>query len=361
MLTRSISALVLLHVVSFVNLMSADTTSMQIQPWVTGGLYGAQYSSAKGDNEWYDLASSAPLSGVGVNLLALGLQVESPDVFGSIGLQYGDVPLTSWDIDLPWLQEAWIGYHLSDNVDISLGAFISPFGVETVNGFENYSGITSVTAFFDPACHAGVQASWNMTDDMTLSGGVVTSFSSFRLSSDLPSLLAVFSYSPDDDAYSMQALLSTEETDADRYQQLYTSLSTVLHHGSMHAQVELDMAYRFPSGTTAASVFFTGLAAAYVDVADRWQTGIRLEGVYDQSGMMSAIRAEKTLPDPALAAAGVTASMTYTLTEWAKLRLDGRYLGSLDQTSIIQGDPDVRERTDIVLCADVLFPLLNTD
>ena len=361
MLTRSVAALVVLTRVTCISAMSADSTSMQVRPWLAGGVYGAQYSSAKGDNEWYDLASSAPRKGVGLNLVAVGLRAESPDVFGSLGIQYGDVPLTSWDVDMPWLQEAWIGFHISDNVDVTMGAFISPFGVETVNGFENYSGITSVASFFDPACHAGVQASWSMTDEMTLSGGVVTSFSSFRLSSDLPSLLAVFSYSPDDDAYSMQALLSTEETDADRYQQLYTSLSTVLHHGSMHAQVELDMAYRFPSGTTAASVFFTGLAAAYVDVADRWQTGIRLEGVYDPSGMMSTIRAEKTLPDPALAAAGVTASVTYTLTEWAKLRLDGRYLGSLDQTSIIQGDPDVRERTDIVLCADVLLPLLKTD
>lgn len=360
MFTRSFFALVLLHIVSFVNLMSADTTSIQIQPWVAGGLYGAQYSSAKGDNEWYDLASSAPLNGGGLNLLAIGLQVESPDVFGSIGLQYGDVPLTSWDIDVPWLQEAWIGYHVSDNVDISLGAYISPFGVETVNGFENYSGITSVAAFFDPACHAGIQASWNMTDDMTLSGGVVTSFSSFRLSSDLPSLLATLSYGPDDDSYVIQTLLSTEASDSARFQQLYTSVGSVVHYDNVHTQVELNMAYAFPTDASAASMFLSGLLAAYVDVADRVQAGLRLEGIYDPSGMMSAIRAEKTLPDPGLAAAGVTASMTYALTEWAKLRLDGRYLGALDQTSIIQGEPDVRERTDIVLCVDVMLPLLNT-
>jgi hypothetical protein len=360
MLTRNVAGLVLLHVVSFINLMSADTTSMQIQPWVAGGLYGAQYSSAKGDNEWYDLACSAPLNGGGLNLLAIGLRAESPTVFGAVALQYGDVPLTSWDLDVVWLQEAWIGYHISDEVDISMGAYISPFGVETVNGFENYSSITSVVSFFDPACHAGVQASWNVADDVSLTGGVVTSYSSFRLSSDLPSLLAVLSYGPDEDSYVLQALLSTEESDTARFQQLYTNVASVVHYGKTHTQVELNMAYAFPTDVSVASVFLSGLLAAYVDVADRLQTGLRLEGVYDPSGMMSAIRAEKTLPDPGLAAAGVTASLTYALTEWAKLRLDGRYLGALDQTSIIQGDPDVRERTDIVLCVDVMLPLLST-
>lgn len=361
MLTRSVAALVVLTRVNCISAMSADSTSMQVRPWLAGGLYGAQYTSAKGDNEWYDLASSAPRKGVGLNLVAVGLRAESPDVFGSLGIQYGDVPLTSWDVDMPWLQEAWIGYHISDNVDVTMGAFISPFGVETVNGFENYSGITSVASFFDPACHAGVQASWDVTEEVTLSGGVVSSFSSFRLSSDLPSVLAVLSYSPDEDSYVLQTLLTTETSDTASYQQLHASMLSVTHNSNTHTQVELDMTYKFPSGTSAASIFFTGLAAAYLDVTDRWQTGFRFEWVYDPSGMMSTIRAEKTLPDPALAAAGVTASMTYTLTEWAKLRLDGRYLGSLDQTSIIQGDPDVRERTDIVLCADVLLPLLNTD
>jgi len=361
MLTRRVAALVVLTRVSCISAMSADSTSMQVRPWLAGGLYGARYSSAKGDKEWYDLASSAPRKGVGLNLVAVGLRAESPDVLGSLGVQYGDVPLTSWDVDMPWLQEAWIGYHISDNVDVTMGAFISPFGVETVNGFENYSGITSVASFFDPACHAGVQASWNISDDVSLTGGVVTSYSSFRLSSDLPSLLAVLSYGPDEDSYVLQTLLSTEESDTARFQQLYTNVASVVHYGKTHTQVELNMAYAFPTDVSVASVFFSRLLAAYVDVADRMQTGLRLEGVYDPSGMMSGIRAEKTLPETALAAAGVTASLSYMLTDWARIRLDGRYLGSLDQRSIIQTEPDVRERTDIVLCADVLLPLLKTD
>jgi hypothetical protein len=361
-MVKTLSAFMLMWcLIGFQSATASDSTSIQLSPWFMGGAYASHFSLPRGEEQWYDLSNSAPRGGLGLNLLAVGMEVESPTIFGSIAVQYGDVPESGWDFDLPWLQEAWVGYHLNEQFDLSLGAFISPIGIETVNTFENYSGIMSLAYFIDPACQSGVQLAWNAAEDIKLTGGVVSSFSIYTLSADVPSLLTVFSYAPKEDSYTAIALLSKEESDAGQYYQLFTSFSSVVTYEHTLVQGEVDVVYTMPVGAQEPAAMVTGFAAAYFDIMKDWQTGLRVEGVYDPAGIFTDSRIVSELPDNTLSIAGVTATLTYKPTEWGKLRLDARYLHCLDDKSFITVNPNARERTEIVLCADVYLPLSGSE
>lgn len=339
-----------------------DSTSIRLNPWGAVGVYSSGYSASKGDSPWYDLSNSAPRGGMGLNILTLGLEAESPGLFGSAAVQFGDIPAAGWDFDLPWLQEAWVGYHLNEMFDISVGAFISPIGIETVNSFENYSGIMSIPYFLDPACHSGVQLTWNAASDVAVTGGVVSSFSSYQLSAGVPSMLLGMSYTPGEDAHLVQLLASREASDdGDEYDQLYASLSSTTHYESVHLLAELNLAYGLPTDGSASSAMFNGMLAAYVDLAPTWQAGARLEGIHDPSGLFSYTRYASPLPDNALSAAGLTATIAYMPTEWSKIRLDARYIGCLDSRSVVEASPPVQERSELVLCADVQLSFLRRE
>ncbi len=358
---KIVAVATILVVVMVVAVRADDSTAIRLDPWGAGGVYSSGYNASKGDSPWYDLSNSAPRGGMGLNILTLGLTAESPGLFGSAAVQFGDIPSAGWDFDLPWLQEAWIGYHLSDLFDVSAGAFISPIGIETVNSFENYSVIMSIPYFFDPACHSGVQLTWNADMDLALTGGVVSSFSSYQLSAGVPSMLLGMSYTPGEDAHLLQLLASREESDSGEYDQLYASVSSTTHLESVHLLAELNLAYGLPTDGSASSAMFNGMLAAYVDLTPTWQTGLRIEGVYDPSGLFAYTRYASPLPDNSLTAAGLTATIAYMPTEWSKIRLDTRYIGCLDSRSVVEASPPVQERTEIVLCADVRLSFLRRE
>jgi len=356
----SIAAVAFFHLHCLSVARAADTTSMRFDPWVAAGGYAATYSVSKADRDWFDFSNSGADNGIGLNILAAGVKAESAGLFGAITLQYGDVPLSGWDdsdLDLFWLQDAWIGYHISEQLDVQVGAFLSPFGVETPIGFENFSGIMSIPGFFDPACHSGVQVTWNMNADMALIGGIVSSFSNFSLAADLPSLLASWQYTPEDDQLLVQAIVSNQESDLGQFYQLYTSLAGMINMERTHMEAELNAAFTSEVAAQPFAAMVTSMAAAYYDILPSWQTGIRVEAIYDPSGVSTAFRAVDELPYNTLMAAGLTASVTYQPTEWSKIRVDARYLGSLDANSRIEAAPDARERTEILLCTDVMLPL----
>jgi hypothetical protein len=359
LVVRIVAVAAILGVGMVVAIRANDSTAIRLDPWGAVGFYSSGYSASKGESPWYDLSNSAPRGGVGLNILTLGITAESSGLFGSAAVQLGDIPSAGWDADLPWLQEAWVGYHLSELFDVSVGAFISPIGIETVNSFENYSGIMSISYFFDPACHSGAQLTWNAAEDVAVTGGVVSSFSSYQLSAGVPSMLLGMEYTPGEDAHLLQLLMSREESDTGEYHQVYASVSSTANLESTHLLAELNLGYGIPTDGSTPSAMFNGILAAYVDFTPMWQAGLRLEGVHDPSGLFSYTRYASPLPDDVLSAAGLTATIAYMPTEWSKIRLDGRYIGCLDSRSVVEASPPVQERTEIVLCADVQLSFLQ--
>ena len=335
---------------------AADTTDVHLESWVSAGLYASRYSTSRTMDEFHDLLSFAPGDNLGLNNIFVGLRATSSTLFGAATLQYGDIPRSGWDPDLPWLQEAWVGYHLTDDLDVTAGAFTSTLGVESLMSYENYSGIVSVPGFFDPGFYSGVQMMWKVSDATTMNTGIVSSFSDFSITANVPAIAVGLSYVPDSNSnVSLQTLISEEQLDIDDQYQLYTSLTSRLQRQKMHFLVELNFCYEFANANNTASSTLSSLVGVYYDVTSRLQTGLRLEAMYDPQGALADSRFNKPLPYNTLSMSGVTGTITYRPSSWSIVRADARYIGVLDNKSFIEINPAARERTELVLSADIFF------
>lgn len=341
---------------------AADSTDLVLTPWGGAGLYGSRYSTSKGETEFHDLVNSAPDDAVGINNLILGFHTESSGLYGAVALHYGDIARSGWDRELPWLYEAWIGYHVSGKFDITAGAFTSALGVETPISFENYSGIISVPGFINPSCYSGVLLDWKPSTELTFNGGVVSSFSSFSINADLPGILLGVTYEPGSgNTLSMQSMLTDEPLSADAYMQWYTNITATAKTDRFHVIAEAIICYEIPDDRFPSAFMVGGIVGAYYDIGTTGlQTGLRLEGVYDPDGSLADSRFNTQLPYKTLSMAGITTTISYRPTVWSLFRLDARYLGVLDMKSLIEINPDARERTEIVLSADIFFLPANT-
>lgn len=335
---------------------AAGSTDLAFESWVSAGLYGSNYSTSRGRNEFHDLLNFAPGDNIGLNNIFLGVRATSSNVFGAVTLQYGDFPRSGWDPDQPWLQEAWLGYHITEDFDVMAGAFTSTLGVESPMSFENYSGIISVPGFFNPGFYSGVQILWKPATTAVVNAGVVSSFSDFAISGNVPAVLVGLTYAPRPERMvSIQALLSEEQIDAGAHYQLYTSVTAKLRQNGLHMLSELNFGYEFANAFYTASYMLSGLLGVYYDVTSSLQTGLRVEAMYDPQGALADSRFNKPLPYNTLSMAGVTAGVTYRPSRWSIIRADVRYLGVLDNKSFIEIDPDARERREIVLSTDIYF------
>ncbi len=335
---------------------ASDTTDLTIKSWISAGLYGSHYSTSRGDDEFHDLLNSAPGDDIGLNNIYIGVRATSSNVFGALTLQHGDMPRSGWDPDLPWLQEAWLGYHVTKDFDVTAGAFTSVLGVESLMCYENYSGIISVPGFFNPGFYSGIQVLWKTSSTTSVNAGVVSAFSDFAITGSLPALSLGFTYSPEHtSAFAIQSILSEESVDrGDRFQ-LYTSMTAKQQMNMVHVLSELNVCLEFPKASYSASYMVSGLVGVYYDVLSTLQAGLRLEAMYDPQGALAESRFNKPLPYETLSMAGVTTTLTYRPSRWSVIRADARYLGVLDTKSFIEIDPNARERRELVLSTDIFF------
>jgi hypothetical protein len=335
---------------------AADTTDLMFDSWFSAELYGSHYSTSRGRSDFHDLLNFAPGDDLGLNNIFLGVRATSSRLFGALTLQYGDIPRSGWDPDQPWLQEAWLGYHLTEDIDVTAGAFTTALGVESLMSYENYSGIVSVPGFFDPGFYSGVQMTWKASSVTTVNTGVVSSFSDFSITGNIPSLSIGLTYVPQPNCnVSLQTLISEEQVDVDDQYQLYTSMTGILRRYRMHFLTELNFCYEFANANNTASSTVSGLVGVYYDVTSSLQTGLRLEAMYDPDGALADSRFDKPLPYNTLSMAGVTGTITYRPSSWSIIRADARYIGVLDNRSFIEIEPDSRKRAELVLSTDVYF------
>ena len=183
------------------------------------------------------------------------------------------------------------------------------------------------------------------------------------MNAELPALLVGMLYVPDNSrSLSVQSMLSDETARSDAYMQWYTNISCTLQTDQLHVVSEVNLCYEIPSGIYPEAFMLSGLLGAYYDIGnDGFQTGLRIEAVYDPEGALADSRFDQKLPYKTLTMAGVTATASYRPVPWGLIRLDARYLGTLDSKSFIETNPQARERTEVVLNADIMFQSFNDD
>lgn len=330
-----------------------DTTSRWIQLSAHLGVYGARYSNPATELGAHDLVGSAPRDGLRLNIISGSVRGRYDAVYGALTLQTGDYARASWMNDMFWLQEAYIGVHLTDAMRLEAGSFSSHVGVESMILTENYSGIISLPGFFDPNYFGGVKYLWDISETVEYQFDVVTSFNGYALEEGTPSFTTGVTWQPDSaHMFAGNVFVSRETIDEIDQTQLYLNLQSSLELPNVHLLGEINYALELADGSVSTMSMVSGFVAGYVDIIPTVMIGMRGEFVIDPQGVLADDRFNAPLPYRTLSAGGCTATLSYKPVSWCMVRADMRYLTAFDDRSFIETDPNVKERTEAVLSVD---------
>lgn len=350
---RSIVVFVCLCVFSLHAGANDDTTSRWIELRAHLGVYGARYSNQATELGAHDLVGSAPRDGLRLNIISGSVRGRFDAVYGALTLQTGDYARASWMNDMYWLQEAFIGVHLTDAMRLEGGSFSSHVGIESMILTENHSGIISLPGFFDPNYFGGVKYLWNVSGTVEMQFDVVTSFNGYVLEEGMPSLTTGVTWQRDSThMIAGNVFVSRETIDEIDQTQLYFNLQSSLELPDVHFLGEVNYALELADASISTTSMVSGFIAGYVDVVPTVTIGLRGEFVIDPDGILADDRFNAPLPYRTLSAGGFTGTLSYKPLPWCMVRADMRYLTTFDDRSFIETDPYVHERTEAVLSVD---------
>jgi len=344
----------ILIAVATVHLRATDSTG--VHWWLTASGYASAYSSDEGSQPFHDLVTTAPRTGLGGNMIAGSLSGTYGIIYGALTLQAGDVPTIVWQPSFPYVQEAWLGLHLLDDIRLEAGAFISHLGVESMIPFENLMGIISVPGFFDPNFFAGAKVYWDVSSTVTVHADVLTSYSGFQYEGTVPAFCASVIWKPDSSlSVYANSMLSDEPVSRGTQFQSYTNVYAEYKTPDVHALAEFNFGCELPTGDHSALPMTSAQLTIFHSILPTLALGIRGEIILDPHGIMANDRYSAPLPITRLNAAGVTGSIQFRPNEWSRIGFDVRRLSALDDASFIDVNPDVSARTEAVLSIDVFL------
>ncbi len=320
--------------------------------------YYSHNTADNGGYEFHDLMNTAARTGAGLNILRGTVELDAEWIHGAVSLQYGDIAEAVWGKQFP-IQEGWLGYRITNKVDLQAGLFLSHFGVEGLRPVENYSGIVSTTGYFDPNYFGGVKCYISLSDVTLMHVDVLTSFNGLEIDGEIPALSINLVHTPDTlTQLTLSSILSEESLHDRRAFQLYTQVSGVFHRDAWHLLGELNVGAEIPTSAAPGFLMTSALLGCYYDLTRTLQCGLRAECVVDPHGIMANDRYASPLPINELSAAGVTATVTYSALPWCKVRADLRRLSAINSVSVIDANPPVRARTEAVVTVELY---LNSD
>ncbi len=330
-----------------------DSTTRWVEFGASLGVYGARYSNVATQLGDHDLVGSAPRDGLRLNIISGSVRGRYDAVYGALTLQTGDYARASWMNDMFWLQEAYIGVHLTDAMRLEAGSFSSHVGVESMILTENYSGIISLPGFFDPNYFGGVKYLWDVSETVEMQFDVVTSFNGYPLEQGVPAFTTGVTWQRDSThMFAGNVFVSRETIEEIDQTQLYFNLQSTLELPSVHVLGEINYALELADGTASTQAMVSGFIAGYVDILPTLMAGLRGEMLIDPDGILADDRFNAPLPYRTLSAGGCTATVSYRPLPWCMVRADMRYLTAFDDRSFIETDPNVKERTEAVLSVD---------
>jgi hypothetical protein len=333
---------------------AADSTG--VQWWLTASGYASAYSSDEGSQPFHDLVTTAPRSGIGGNMIAGSLTATYGVLYGALTLQAGDVPTVVWQPAFPYVQEAWLGLHLRHDVRLEAGAFISHLGVESMIPFQNAMGIISISGFFDPNFFAGAKLYWDVSSTVTVHADVLTSYSGFQYEGSIPAFCASMIWRPDSTlAVYANSMLSDEPLSRGTQFQSYTNIYAEYTTDDIHALAEFNVGAELPTADHGTYPMTSAQLTIFHSILPTLALGIRGEIILDPHGIMANDRYPAPLPITQLNAAGVTGSIQFRPNAWSRIGFDLRRVSALDDTSIIDVDPNIAARTEAVLSVDVFL------
>ncbi len=315
-------------------------SGIEVGGWASAGI---TYASHNGDHN-----SNAPISFNDrineVMLNQFNLYIEkavntkgsSWDIGGRVDFMFGtdadntqasgwdnrilDKEFNNYDIAFPQAY-AEIYAPIGNGLTAKIGHFYTNIGYEVVPAPDNFFYSHAYTMLYaEPFTHSGVMLTYQVNDNITVSGGAVTGWDNFDQNGGDWSFLGGASWTSDDERTAVAVSLITGENGDDSVGQNTTMYSIVLSHDindKLHYVFQHDFGVTEDGAAPGDDSDWYGINQYLTyDINDKLAAGLRAEWFSDSDGRVAGFGANYY---------AVSAGVNYSPVSWLKFRPEVRY------------------------------------
>ncbi len=313
---------------------------VEVGGWAAAGI---TYASHNGDHN-----SNAPVAFADrineVMLNQVNLYIEKAvntegndwDIGGRVDFMFGtdadNTQATGWDNQI--MDEEFNNYDVAfpqayaeiyapigNGLTAKLGHFYTNIGYEVVTAPDNFFYSHAYTMNYgEPFTHSGALLTYQVNDNISVSGGAVTGWDNFRENGGDWSFLGGANWTSDDEKTSLALALITGENGDDSVGQNTTMYSIVFSHDlndKLHYVLQHDLGVIEDGVAPGNDADWYGINQYLMyDINDQLAAGVRAEWFSDNGKGISAFRANYY---------AVSAGVNYSPLAWLKFRPEVRY------------------------------------
>lgn len=232
----------------------------------------------------------------------------------------GNKAFSQYDVAFPQAY-AEIYAPIGNGLTAKVGHFYTNIGYEVVTAPDNFFYSHAYTMLYaEPFTHSGAMLTYQVNDNISVSGGAVTGWDNFDREGGDWSFLGGASWTSDDEKTAVAVSLITGENGDDSVDQNTTMYSVVLTHDvndDLHYVFQHDLGITEDGAAPGDDADWFGINQYLTyDINDQLSTGLRAEWFSDSDGRISGFGANYY---------AVSAGVNYSPTTWLKFRPEVRY------------------------------------
>jgi hypothetical protein len=339
-----------------------DSSTITLSGYVD--VYYARYSDSVGTNNYSKFPDiSAKDNSFGLNIFQLSVHYNSGRLRATGTMHYGDLPSSAWSPQFNLLQEANIGFKLTNKLWIDAGLFKTHIGTEGLLPKDNITSSMSVITYYEPWWQAGVKATYNYSDKLQLVLHLLNGYNTFISINKAKAIGISASYNINSKAnISYFNLLSDNSPDSvktSHFRFLNNLVFNYQFNSKLKALLGADLisqkntALSDPKQT---AFIYSLIATLRYELKPKLGVYGRFELYNDGDGFLTGIITDENNKLTGLKLSGYTLGAEYKTTENSFIRLEGRaLLMDKDQKIFYTDGKYTNIRTELMITAGVWF------
>lgn len=117
---------------------------------------------------------------INLNVVLFTANYKSESMRAKLAFHFGDMPNVAWQTKLNFIQEAYIGFKLSDKLWFDVGNYLTHIGIESVNPKDNWLSTLSLLAQNEPFYQAGAKLTYEPNTDLKMQIHLLNGYNLFE-------------------------------------------------------------------------------------------------------------------------------------------------------------------------------------
>ncbi len=284
-----------------------------------------------------------------INIAQLSGSYSSERFRGILTIHAGDIVDVNWTQtnSLKYIQEANLGFMVSNNFWVDAGLFLTHVGTESIFPRYNFLNTLALATYYEPIYQTGVKLSYS-SGKFYGSFHLCNGFNQLADNNKNKSIGLQLGYKPNDKLeFTYNNIFGNEQPPENNPKvRLYNNLVVKFFPSNeIDVLVGMDHCYQGNSSlndSTHGANLISGLFAMRYRFSEKFYASYRLEYHNDKSGFLSGTFLNSDNTISGLEALGFTLGMEFKPVDFGYVRIEGRYLKAKDSQKIFYESKSAR-------------------